>query len=168
MLMPSWVRKLALTLHVSLSVALLGAIASFLVLAIVGLTAGSAATLPGTYSAMDVTARFLIVPLAFAALFGGTIQAIGTGWGLFRYKWIVVKLLLTAFAVGVLLIKLPMIADAARLALDHPGHDPAFDMARVQLVAHACAGLVVLLVPVVLSIYKPWGLTSYGIRTASR
>jgi hypothetical protein len=166
--MPTSVRKLALTSHVSLSIALLGAIASFLVLAIAGLTAGTADTLRETYPAMAVTTRFVIVPLALAALLGGTIQALGTRWGLFRHKWVVAKLLLTGFAVAVLLVKLPMIAFAARHALDGAGPDPAFSRAQIQLVAHAGAGLLVLLVPVILSIYKPWGMTRYGVRTVSR
>jgi hypothetical protein len=36
--------------------------------------------------------------------------------------------------------------------------------AGIQLVVHAAGGLLVLLVPVVLSIYKPLGMTRYGWR----
>lgn len=36
--------------------------------------------------------------------------------------------------------------------------------ARISLVAHAGGGLLVLLVPTVLSVYKPRGMTRYGRR----
>jgi hypothetical protein len=35
---------------------------------------------------------------------------------------------------------------------------------RIQLIADAGAALLVLLVATILSVYKPWGLTAYGIR----
>jgi len=35
---------------------------------------------------------------------------------------------------------------------------------RLQLVGDACAALFVLLVTTVLSVYKPWGMTPYGLR----
>ena len=36
--------------------------------------------------------------------------------------------------------------------------------ARIQLVVHAAGGLLVLLVPAILSVYKPAGMTWYGRR----
>jgi hypothetical protein len=36
--------------------------------------------------------------------------------------------------------------------------------ARIELVIHASGGLLVLLVPIVLSVYKPLGMTGYGWR----
>lgn len=36
--------------------------------------------------------------------------------------------------------------------------------AGIQLLVHAAGGLLVLLVPAVLSVYKPWGKTQYGVR----
>ena len=47
------------------------------------------------YPAMELAARFVIVPLAFASLLTGVIQSLGTPWGLFRHYWVLVKLLLT-------------------------------------------------------------------------
>jgi hypothetical protein len=37
------------------------------------------------YLAMDLTSRFVIVPLARASLLTGLAQALGTPWGLFRH-----------------------------------------------------------------------------------
>ncbi len=90
-------------------------------------------------------------------MLAGVVEALGTRWGLLRYYWVVAKLLLTVFATAVLLVKMPMIGAAARAA---SGAD--FGMAQIQLVAHSLGGFAVLLVPVVLSIYKPGGLTPFG------
>ena len=163
MIMTPFFRKFALTLHVTSSVGLLGAIAAFLALAITGLTSGDVQTVRAVYLVMDLIARFVIVPLAFASLLTGLIQSLGTTWGLFRHYWVLVKLLLTVFATIILLFKMELIGYAALLAAETtlPGAD--LRAAGIQLVVHAAGGLLVLLVPMVLSVYKPQGRTRYGL-----
>jgi hypothetical protein len=101
-------RKFALTVHVTSSVGVLGAIAAFLVLAVTGLTQ-DAQTVRAMYLSMLLIAQFVIVPLAFASLLTGLVQSLGTPWGLFRHYWVLVKLLLTVFATMVLLFKMKLI-----------------------------------------------------------
>jgi hypothetical protein len=79
------IRKLLLTAHITLSVGWFGAVAAFLALAIVGLTSRDAEMVRIAYAAMELTARFVIVPLAFASLLSGIVQSMGTPWGLFRH-----------------------------------------------------------------------------------
>lgn len=158
-------RKFALTVHVAASVGLVGAVASFLVLALVGLQALDPLLMRGSYVAMNLLARLVILPLAIAALSTGVIQALGTHWGLLRHYWVVAKLLLTAFATAVLLAKMPLIATAAALAVEPVLPLNALREAGMQLAFHAAGGLLVLLVPTVLSIYKPRGMTAHGQRT---
>jgi len=157
-------RKLALTGHITSSVGLLGSIAAFLALSMAGLNSQDDQTIRAFYLAMDLVARFIIVPLAFASLLTGLIQSLGTPWGLFRHYWVLAKLLITAFATTILLIKLKLIGYAAHLATEAilPRADLA--TAGTELRFHAAAGLLVLLVPTVLSVYKPRGLTPYGRR----
>jgi hypothetical protein len=156
------VRKFALTAHVTSSVGLLGSIAAFLALAVAGLTSENALMVRGAYPAMELIARFVIVPLALASLLTGLIQSLGTPWGLIRHYWVVVKLLLTVFATVVLLVKMELIGYAARLAAETSLSRADLRAAGLQLVVHAAAGLLVLLVPAVLSVYKPPGPTRYG------
>src|SRR3979411_921167 len=99
-------RKFALTAHITFSVGLLGSIAAFLALAIAGLTSQDAQMVRAAYLAMELIARLVIVPLAFASLPTGLIQYLGPPWVLFQHYWIVLKLLLTVFATGVLLAKM--------------------------------------------------------------
>src|SRR6266508_3538961 len=118
MTMAPRLRKFALTAHVISSVGLLGAIAGFLALAVAGLTSQTDQMVRAAYLAMDLIARFVIVPLAFASLLVGLIQSLGTPWGLFRHYWVLVKLLLTVLATIVLLVKMPLIGYAARLSAE--------------------------------------------------
>src|ERR1700730_18219028 len=105
MTMTIGLRKFALTAHVTSSVGLLGSIAAFLALAVAGLTGQDAQMVRAAYPAMALIARFVIVPLTFASLLTGLIQSLGTPVGLFRHYWVLVKLLLTAFAAVVLLVQ---------------------------------------------------------------
>jgi hypothetical protein len=157
-------RKFALTAHVTSSVGLLGSIAAFLALTLAGLTSQDAQIVRAAYLAMDLTSRFVIVPLAFASLLTGLIQSLGTPWGLFRHYWVLAKLLLTAFATIVLLVKMELIGYAARLAAETILPRADLRAAGIELAVHAAGGLLVLLVPAVLSVYKPRGLTPYGRR----
>jgi hypothetical protein len=162
--MPPRLRKLALTLHVKTSVGLLGAIAAFLALAVGGLIAQDAQTVRAAYPAMQVIARCVVAPLTIASLVTGLVQSLGTPWGLFRHYWVLIKLVLTLFAATVLLLKMELIDYAARLATETDLPYAILRAAGIQLAAHAAGGLLVLMAPVVLSMYKPPGTTLYGWR----
>ncbi|MEU5112898.1 hypothetical protein AB0G64_15490 [Streptomyces longwoodensis] len=157
-------RKIALTAHVTSSVGWLGAVAVFLALAVAGLASESAQTVRGAYLAMELTGWLVLVPLSLASLLTGLVQALGTSWGLFRHYWVLFKLLINIVATVLLLVHMQVIAQvadaAAEVDLSSGDH---FGM-RVQLLADASAALLVLLVAVALSVFKPRGLTRYGWR----
>jgi hypothetical protein len=148
-------RQFALTLHVTSSVGLLGAIAAFLALAVTGVTNHDEQMVRAAYMTMQLIARFVVVPLTFASLLTGLIQSLGTPWGLFGHYWVLIKLLLTVFAALILLLKMELINYAARLATETALSHADLREAGIQLVVHAAGGLLVLLVPVILSVYKP-------------
>ena len=150
-----------LTAHVTSSVGWLGAVASFLVLAIVGLTSQDGQTMRAAYLAMELIAWFVIVPLSFASPLSGIVQSLGTTWGLFRHYWIVIKFLMTIPCTLVLLLHVQAISLIGAEATLSSGD---LSRLRVQLVADAGAALLVLLVATTLSVYKPQGLTRYGAR----
>jgi len=74
------IRKLVLTAHVTTSVGVVGAVASFLALSIAGLLSAEAQMARAAYLAMELTAWFVIVPLVGASLLSGLIQSLGTKW----------------------------------------------------------------------------------------
>jgi uncharacterized membrane protein len=155
-------RKFALTAHIASSVGWLGAIAAFLALAVVGLTSDDAQTVRGVYLVMEPAASFALVPLAFASLLTGLVQALGTTWGLFRHYWVVFKLVINLVSTIVLLIYLETFSSMARVAAD-----PSADLGAVRNsspVLHAAVALLLLLAATVLAVYKPRGMTPYGLR----
>ncbi|MEO8180450.1 MAG: hypothetical protein ABI895_16555 [Deltaproteobacteria bacterium] len=109
-------RKLGLTAHITASVGWFGAVAGFLALATAGLTSQELQTVRAAYLAMDLTTRFVIVPASFAALLTGVVQSLGTPWGLFRYYWVLVKLVITVIATAILLLHTRPIAYMAAVA----------------------------------------------------
>jgi hypothetical protein len=164
MLMTVGVRKFALTTHVSSSVGWFGAVAAFLSLAIIGLTSQNAQTVRAAYLSMELTTWAVIVPLSVAALLTGIVQSVGTTWGLFRHHWVVAKLGLTVLATIILLVHTQPIGRVAAVAAERMLTSADLRQLRIQLVADAGAALFALLVATTLSVFKPWGLTSYGRR----
>ncbi|MFP3989654.1 hypothetical protein U9R90_19700 [Streptomyces sp. E11-3] len=157
--MPPRLRKTVLTTHIATSVGWLGALVGYLALDVTAVTSQDTATVRGAYAAMEVLVQVVIVPLALASALVGIVNALGTPWGLFRYYWVLVKLLLTVFAATILLIEaqtVSRLADRAVSAAD-PRELPG-------TLAHSIGGLLVLLLVVALSVFKPRGMTRYGWR----
>jgi hypothetical protein len=162
MTMPPSFRKFALTAHVTTTVGWLGAVVVFLALSVVGLTSQDAQTVRGAYLVMEPAAWLVLVPLAFASLLTGMVQALGTAWGLFRHFWVLFKLLMTVFVTIVLLIYMETFSFMAGVAAN-----PSADLGVVRNASpmlHAALALLVLLVAVTLAVYKPRGMTRYGWR----
>jgi hypothetical protein len=164
MIMRPRLRKFMLTVHIASSVGLLGAVAVFLVLAVIGLTSEDGEMVRAAYVAMGVTAWVVIVPLAFASLLIGIVESLGTRWGLFRHYWILAKLVLTALVVVVLLVQMRGINTVAGVAAATTLSSADLREVRLSFVLHAGGGLLVLLLPLGLSVYKPRGRTRYGQR----
>jgi hypothetical protein len=157
-------RKFVLVAHVTSSVGTLGAVAVFLALAVVGLTSQDAQPVRAAYIANGLVAWFVILPLILAALLIGVVQSLGTPWGLFRHYWVLAKFLLTVLTIIVLLQQMDGISYIAAVAAETTLSSADLLGLRRSLRFHAAGGLLVLLVLVALSIYKPRGMTRYGWR----
>ncbi len=119
-------RKVLLVAHVSTSVGLQGAVAGFLLPAIVGLTNADPQRARSVYPAMDLITRLLILPLVVASLVIGVVQSRVTPWGLFRHWWIVVKLGVNLIILAVLLVQMPGIRHVAAVAVSSAPLDGLF------------------------------------------
>ena len=157
-------RRFTLTVHIVSSVGWIGALATFLALAVAGLASADAQTVRAAYLAMELITWSVIVPLALVAFTSGMVQALGTEWGLLRHYWVLFKLLIVAAATFMLLMKTGPIADMARIAAESAlGADDVRGL-RLSLLGHAVGGLAVLIWAAALARYKPPGLTKYGWR----
>lgn len=162
--MPPWLRKLALTTHVAVSIGWLGAAGAVFALGVTGLMTEEARMTSAAYLGTEVIWRYVIVPLSLAALATGLVQALGTQWGLFRHYWVITKLALASGGVILLLLHtsslLPALVAAAAdpssaapaSGVHHGGISP-----RVHLVVASGGALLLLLATTALSVFKPWG-----------
>ena len=126
-------RKFIRTIHVTVTVGWVGAVAAFLALAIVGLNSQDRQLVSAVYLSMDIITRYVIVPLSLVPLLlTGPLLSLGTPWGLFRHYWIIVKLVINVLSTLILLVHLKPIQHMAQLA---------------------ATGI---------AIYKPRGMTVYG------
>lgn len=156
------VSKIALTAHITSSVGWIGAVATFLALAIAGLMSKNDQIVRTAYLAMELIGWCVIVPFSIASLLTGLVQSLGTSWGLFRHYWIVAKLLITVFASILLLVHMQVASRMANVVAGTTSGAADFHGMRIQLVADAVAAIVVLLVATALSVFKPQGLTPFG------
>lgn len=163
MILTPRLRKFALAVHIVLAVGWIGAVAGYIALDVVAATSEDARTLRAAYLAMDLIAWYVIVPLAFASLLTGLVMSLGTKWGLFRYYWVLISLLLTVIATVVLLVETQTISYYAGMAAD-PTTSGDDLRALGSTLVHSVGGTVVLLVILVLNVYKPRGMTRYGWR----
>jgi len=164
LLLTPTLRKLALTAHIISSVGWLGAIGGFLALAVAGLTGRDARIVGAAYLGMELTAWFVIVPLAFASLATGLIVSLGTHWGLFRHYWVLLKFVLTSFATILLMVHMQAISVLAGVARETRLSTVDVRQLQIQVVGDASAALLALIVATTLGVYKPRGTTPYGRR----
>ncbi len=115
----------------------------------------------GAYIVMEPAARFVLIPLAFASLATGIVEALGTRWGLLRhYRWVVFKLLLNVFAVIVLCEHMTTFRFVAGVAAD-AGTNGA-SVRNPSPVVHSVLALLTLAVATILDVHKPQGVTPLG------
>ncbi|MBK0401864.1 hypothetical protein I5M27_02640 [Adhaeribacter sp. BT258] len=160
-------RKVFLTTHITLSVGWLGAVAAFLAIALMGLVSQDTMQVRSAYITMEWVGWFVIVPACLGSLATGLIQSLGTNWGLFRHKWIVVKLLMTVACTILLFLHMQPISYLADVASNADISTIELRKLRIQLITDAGAALLVLLVITSISVFKPWGRTrfSFGKQT---
>ena len=161
--MPQRMRKLALAVHLACSVGWIGAVTAYLTLDITVALSDDPQLVRAAWLAMDRVVSWAIVPLALGALVTGIVMSLGTKWGLIRYWWVLISLLLTVAATVVLIAETRVIQDAALIAAD-PMTAPERLLSLPGTLPHSVGGLAVLFVVQFLNVLKPQGMTRYGWR----
>ena len=160
-------RKFVLFAHVTTSVGLVGAVACFLLLSIFGIISSNVQLVQASYVLLMPLSAYLILPLIVASLLIGIISSLGTPWGLVRYYWVAAKLLLTAVTLIVLLLQMNAIAQLSTSAASRIVTDTDMGL-RIRMIIHAGGGLGVLLLIMILSLWKPKGVTPFGQRQSAQ
>lgn len=164
-------RKGLLTAHIVAAVGWIGVDAVLLVLALAGLTSTDPNVAAASYVAIGTFTSVLLVPAGVLTLATGLLLGAGTRWGIVRYWWLTVKLIITVVLTTLVILLLrPTVAEVAARA----GQAGSADLSRdqlgnlpVDLIFPPSVSIAALLVATVLSVYKPWGRTPWS-KTARR
>jgi hypothetical protein len=150
-----------LVTHIVVSVSWLGINVGNLALVIAGLATDDPDMQHAVFTALYVIGGTFLIPVSLLALTSGVLLAWFTRWGLFRYRWVVVKLTLTLIAVVLVPVSLlPGLRDLSELLADTPAGELA-DLGRggPSLLAAGLVSTTMYTTNVVLSVLKPWGRT---------
>ena len=164
---PRW-RKFILVTHITTSAGWIGAVAVSLVLSVCGWMSSDPGLVRASYLTLLPTCQWALVPLSLLSLATGLIQSLLGRWGLFQHYWVVIKLLMNVGASTVLLLYTRTLSQLAGQAGAATSEADLAMLRNPSPVLHATAALILLLVAVVLSVYKPAGLTRHGVRRRAR
>ena len=151
-------------MHVVSAVGWLGINFADFALAVTGLTTTDPALQHAMLRALVVVGNTLLIPISLLALTTGLVLALGTQWGLLRYKWVVVKLILTSIAVLLIPVALlPELNNLNDLASALPA-DELLDTSEHTwgVLSAAVVSTSMYITNVIMSIIKPGGRTQRG------
>ncbi|MBM2615626.1 hypothetical protein JIG36_08615 [Actinoplanes sp. LDG1-06] len=151
-------RKLWLVLHIVSAGAWIGVDVMVAVLVGVGELHGDPATRGLAYRALG---SFVVWPMLTSGLIclgTGVVLGLGTKWGLIRYWWVAVKLVLNVALCTLILVLLrPNMPAITAYGESLSG---SFDLSSLAM--PPTVSLTSLSLATVLSVYKPWGRTARG------
>jgi hypothetical protein len=154
-------RQAVLVLHIVSAVGWIGVDLALIPLVLTGLTTDDGATAAAAYEAVAILVPWTVPALSLLIVTTGVLLGLGTKWGLVRYWWVAVKLvislILTMLVFTSLLPAVTSIDVAASTSGD--GVRAALDDPAVFLYPPVVSSLM-LLTAVVLSVTKPWGRRS--------
>ncbi|AHH97475.1 glucan phosphoethanolaminetransferase (alkaline phosphatase superfamily) [Kutzneria viridogrisea] len=151
-------RQLLVFVHVAVSVGWMGAGAANVVLAMTAGYTASAEVRQVCYQMIDQVDGFVVIPIAFAALASGVLLCLVTPWGLARYWWVLVKLVLTVAVIGYSTFGLGTWVEDSIAASTRGVESPVAG----QLAYGAGLNIAAFLFMTWLSVAKPWGKTPWA------
>jgi hypothetical protein len=156
--LPLNARHAILTAHIVIAVGLLGDAAGYLAVAIRTSTLDDPALVRDSARTLNMFSLVFGIPLSFGALLTGLALGFGTRWGVFRYPWVVAKLVLI---VSVILVGAFVIGPGSNELVD--GTDTTG-----RLIAGATYDVVALTIATSLSVFKPGRAFRLSARSARR
>lgn len=142
------IRRILITIHIIVSVGLLGDSAGFLAVAIEASQSTDLAFIQASGKTLETFSLVFGIPLSFTALLTGVVLGLTSRWGLFRYWWVTVKLslIVTVILVGALLLRSGIDSMMAG-SNEH----------QAGLIIGAAWDVVALTAATILGVYKPGG-----------
>lgn len=164
--LPPALRKAVLVLHIVIAISWMGVDIALLVLLITARTTDSAILAVSGFSAIRMIVPVAVPPISLGILATGLILGMSTRWGVLRYWWVVVKLLLSL--VMTILVFVSLVPGVNSIALGAPGAMSADEVRAhlgvlpTMLLFPPVVSFLMLGVAAVLSVFKPWRHTPWS------
>lgn len=151
-------RKLLLLVHIAAAGTWLGLDLALGILVVTALTADAMGAGAAALSLVAASTWPLVI-VGLVTLATGVLLGLGTKYGLVRYRWVLVKLVVNVVLVTIVVLVLwpglTTVADGARAALA----DGVAPTVTANLVFPPVVSSTALLAAMTLSVFKPWGRT---------
>ncbi|MFD9699814.1 hypothetical protein [Lentzea sp. NPDC059081] len=150
-------RKAVLLVHVLSAAAWLGIDLALGILVVVALSTSDVNTAGVAIQAVDIFAIWPMFGASVICMISGVVLGVGSKYGLVRYWWVAVKLVVNVGMSLLIVFALrPGMAEAARIGERMTAGDPAAVLPG-NLMGPVVVAPTLLLVAYVLSVFKPWG-----------
>lgn len=149
--MRSRIRRTIVVIHVIVSVALLGEVWGLVVLNTAAALTKDLELAHAAYRLMPLLVFAGGIPLSLIALITGITLGLTSHWGLFRYYWVVIKLVLVVAVIGVGML----LFDPEGMAAVTSGGRAAEPARQWGQVAVLSTQIVMLMTATTLSVFKP-------------
>lgn len=151
------VRKAVLLVHILAAGTWFGIDIAMGALVVTAIATESQSTKELAYRALDLVVVWPLLVSSVVSLASGVLLGLGTSYGLIRYWWVAVKLVLNLVLTTLVIVALrPGIAEAAEQARQSAGGAPMVIVAS-DLIFPPVVSTIALLVAFTLSVFKPWG-----------
>ncbi len=159
-------RKALLVLHAICGIGWMGVDIALLVLLITARTTNDAALVVSGFNAIRMIVPIAVPPLSLGILVTGLILGLGTRWGLVRYWWVLVKLLLSLVMTVLVFVSLvPAVNSIAVLSATTISADAvraSLGTLPTMLLFPPVVSFLMLGAAAILSIFKPWRRTPWS------
>jgi hypothetical protein len=161
-------RKSVLLVHIASAGAWLGIDVVMAVLVFTALLSDDDRTKALAFRALELVAVGPLLATGLLCLLTGILLGLSSRYGLVRYWWVAVKLVLNLLLSALVLVALaPEVADAAERARQFDAGVPA-PLGIGDLIFPPIVSPTALLVAFVLAVFKPWGLIRRSGRAGTR
>lgn len=151
-------RKVVLVVHIASAGAWIGIDVVMGVLVFTALLAENDDTKALCFRALELFAVWPLIAAGLLSLASGVVLGLGTKWGLVRYWWVAIKLVLNVVLVALVPVLLrPQVVEMAEQGRRFVAGEAA-SLAVGDLIFPPIVSPSALLVAFVLAVFKPWGL----------
>jgi hypothetical protein len=151
-------RKGFLVVHIVSAGAWIGIDVVMAVVVFTGLLGDDDNTKALCYQALELFAVWPLLTTGLVCLASGVVLGLGTKYGLVRYWWVAIKLVLNIVLTALVLVALrPEVSKVAEQGRQFAAGEPA-SLAVGNLIFPPIVSPTALLIAVVLAVFKPWGL----------